>query len=227
MATTGAEHLEAIKQDLTCPQCEYNLRGLLGEVVACPECGLSIDIVKLVANRWRKPWFRAPGYNRLSLPVVWLAITMIAAFAYWSFHAVGSVSVSMSIYWRLIGAVTVILAVWIWMMVKTARRFGGVRWFWLAMLLHPVVAFYVASTITVFSSAIFLLRSIVMTAQVLDIVAPLVTALIAVSVMVCCFFTERYVARQCIRRHLMLQTRNESDPTPTAPGSSKHDVQTR
>ena len=69
----GGEYVDAIRQDLECPNCRYNLRGLIGAVVTCPECGNNCDVAHLVANRWRKAWFRAPGFNRLVLPIGWLA----------------------------------------------------------------------------------------------------------------------------------------------------------
>ncbi len=48
MASTGEERVNEIQQDLDCPHCEYNLRGLLGDVVSCPECGEICDVAKLV-----------------------------------------------------------------------------------------------------------------------------------------------------------------------------------
>jgi len=39
MTPSGREHLDTIHRDIGCPKCNYNLRGLSGETVACPECG--------------------------------------------------------------------------------------------------------------------------------------------------------------------------------------------
>ena len=44
MAETGEELVKAIQRDLLCPQCEYNLRGLYGDTVSCPECVAVCDV---------------------------------------------------------------------------------------------------------------------------------------------------------------------------------------
>lgn len=55
--------MEIIQRNIACPACEYNLRGLYGPLVACPECGLQCDIAELVAAKWDKPWWKAPAFN--------------------------------------------------------------------------------------------------------------------------------------------------------------------
>lgn len=66
-----------VQHDLACPGCEYNLRGLAGPVLSCPECGLTVDVVQLATRRWDKPWYRAPGYNFITLPAAWAFVCAI------------------------------------------------------------------------------------------------------------------------------------------------------
>jgi hypothetical protein len=42
--------LRPIDRDLHCPECEYNLRGLSGDPVQCPECGACIAVARLVPS---------------------------------------------------------------------------------------------------------------------------------------------------------------------------------
>ena len=56
-------------RELTCPRCGYSLYGLGGSVVQCPECGTLCNVARPIAAQWRKPWYKAPGFNTL----VWLS----------------------------------------------------------------------------------------------------------------------------------------------------------
>lgn len=66
-----------VDRDIACPTCEYNLRGLLGPVLDCPECGRRVDVIELATRRWDKPWYRAPGYNFISLPAAWAMLSLV------------------------------------------------------------------------------------------------------------------------------------------------------
>ncbi len=66
--------VEQLREELACPQCDYSLRGLGGDIVTCPECGTTCDLPKLLLRRWIGPWYRAPGFNRIILPLVWPGI---------------------------------------------------------------------------------------------------------------------------------------------------------
>ena len=46
--------LEGLARDIACPNCEYNLRGILGDPVVCPECGNAYSVSKLLELRWNK-----------------------------------------------------------------------------------------------------------------------------------------------------------------------------
>lgn len=62
--------LDGLSRDAACPMCEYNLRGLRGDPVTCPECGGQFSVRKLIECRWEKPWYKAPGFTRACGPAV-------------------------------------------------------------------------------------------------------------------------------------------------------------
>lgn len=63
------EAIEQVLLNIYCPNCQYNLRGLKGKNVQCPECGHDCDITKLVCINWDKPCYKAPGYDKLCSPI--------------------------------------------------------------------------------------------------------------------------------------------------------------
>ena len=77
MTQRGEAQLEKLRDEATCPSCEYSLRGLAGDVVTCPECGCMVEIVDLLAGRWKQPLRNAPYFNLLTIPVGWLLISSI------------------------------------------------------------------------------------------------------------------------------------------------------
>ena len=72
MTQRGAKQIENLRDEATCPACEYSLRGLEGDEVTCPECGLRINLAAYFANKWTGPWHQVPGFNSLLMPVAWL-----------------------------------------------------------------------------------------------------------------------------------------------------------
>ena len=48
---TGDRGIDEIRQDLACPDCQYNLRGLIGAIVSCPECGMTVNVGELVTHQ--------------------------------------------------------------------------------------------------------------------------------------------------------------------------------
>jgi hypothetical protein len=69
--------IEVIRRDIACPACGYNLRGLQGETVTCPECGLACDAAKLVTRQWDRPWHQAPGFALTLVPGCWLYVSVL------------------------------------------------------------------------------------------------------------------------------------------------------
>ncbi|MCH6550701.1 MAG: hypothetical protein IH804_01640 [Planctomycetes bacterium] len=66
--------VDQVRQELTCPQCDYSLQGLAGDLVTCPECGTTSDLPKLILRWGFRPWYRAPGFSRILRPLVWPGI---------------------------------------------------------------------------------------------------------------------------------------------------------
>lgn len=77
--SANLDSASVLEQDVGCPGCGYNLRGLGSDVVDCPECGLRNDVAVLLVRRWDKPWYRAPRYSLLCMP----AATAFLAFLGW------------------------------------------------------------------------------------------------------------------------------------------------
>ena len=72
-----ADDLDGLSRDVACPECEYNLRGLTGDPVACPECGGRFAVSRLLTMRWTKPWYKAPRFNSACGPPAGLLVGLV------------------------------------------------------------------------------------------------------------------------------------------------------
>ena len=142
----GGGHVEQILQDVHCPGCEYNLRGLYGAVVDCPECGVQCDMAKLVGLQWTKPWYQAPGFTLLAWPAIWAhAVVGVIAWAthnqslFVPFHHVAIVSLA----WLAV------LGVWVYFMYRSYEVFEALRGCWLALITHVILAGYFAGLVAI------------------------------------------------------------------------------
>src|SRR5688572_12808451 len=79
MTARGAEHVETLRESLACPACAYSLRGLEGDDITCPECGLEINVPALISQQWSRPWWEAPLYNTIALPLAWALLILMAS----------------------------------------------------------------------------------------------------------------------------------------------------
>lgn len=145
--SSGAWRLD---RDLPCPECEYNLRGLFGPRVDCPECGQRVDLVQLATRRWDKPWYKAPGYNFLALPAAWALVGTVGAFLFSRVASealgpapfVGYALVVVSL------AGLIVLVVWSALLWFAYRRFGrDARAVGYALLKHVALCGYLAGII--------------------------------------------------------------------------------
>jgi hypothetical protein len=129
--------------DVGCPDCGYNLRGLPGPVVNCPECGLRSDVPELAARQWNKPWYRAPGFNTLMWPAGWM----------WSVGIIGLPMVETFVPSDILSyaAGLLFVVVWFWLMVRAWKLLSGSVGLWLALLSHVLVAGYLVGTVGVIS----------------------------------------------------------------------------
>lgn len=120
--SAGAQAVDEIRQNVACPKCEYNLFGLRGAVVNCPECGEVCDVAALVSKQWTKPWHEAPGFSRLAYPAVVFAagfvVTLLAMAMTGQAALVGMTSVA-----TVLGCVAVL--VWLHSRSKWFGVIGG------------------------------------------------------------------------------------------------------
>jgi len=121
-------HLAENRRDIACPGCDYNLRGLRGDVVTCPECGATCDIGQLVARRWTKPWYYAPGLNWVMLPCAYaLRVALSTRF----------IDVDKS---TVLAVAVLLLIGWLLLMYRAWRVFRSPVGVALALLMHVALA---------------------------------------------------------------------------------------
>ncbi|MEM7230491.1 MAG: hypothetical protein AAF432_16960 [Planctomycetota bacterium] len=188
--TRRSATLDEIRRQLRCPSCDYALCGLTGDQITCPECGVVCDVARMATRRWTRPWFDAPGFQTILMPVTWGVIGLP--------------------FWAVSLGVTIGQGLWIWMAVFTAlyiggwamllhnvqRRFhegGGVT---LAFLAHALLAGYCAGTAGVITVIIWVIAN----PPIIVVAIPL--ALVPVVVLIFCRRGERAIAERCIRRYL-------------------------
>lgn len=207
---SGADRVEAIREDLACPDCEYNLRGLSGDVVTCPECGRVCDVAALVTARWTGKWYKAPGLNTMLIPtavavvggLIWL--TTSVSFVIRDPYQAGSVIWS----WAILG---ITLAVWLWRMAVTSRAFDRpVKGPALAMLAHALFVGYLGGLVFFVSGlASFLFGLFETGASGVGMGLLMIGG--SVAVIWGCRWGEKFIAGYCIREYLRRQSRVEND----------------
>ncbi len=198
------EHIDEIQRDLACPKCEYNLRGLRGAVVDCPECGERCDIVAMVTQRWTKPWYTAPGLTELYAPCSWLVVMGVFGMPCFlsasqdRFQAMMTTLVFVGVY-----GVMMFRAWWVF------RSAEGIR---LSLLAHAIFAGYLAGVVPI----LFVIISIAMVALKVshtpdEWLWPFVIGLILTPAGILLLRlgrrTERKIAERCIRHYLARRPR--------------------
>ncbi len=187
--------------DIACPGCEYNLRGLLGPVVECPECGLVIDVPDLAARQWDRPWYRAPGLLMLSIP----GVTSPIAFLWlaWLLFAPSDARHDASTYIILAFSLACQL-VWLLFVYKAYVRFRGGLGIGLVLLMHLIVCGYYISILgfiigcLIFAVSLFESTNWFSFQQLQIIIYTTIAGLLFAASRL----GERYVARICIRNHM-------------------------
>ena len=179
--------IETIQQDIACPNCDYNLRGLHGDVVTCPECGQICDIAQIVIRRWDKPWHRAPGLTRLYLPVVWALV------AGWTVPTALSGALGADLTTRLILAIGFTI-IYIFLFAQAWKVFRDIEAIWLSLFSHAILACYLGSI----PFAIWIARMLGPN-EALQLTIGVSLSVIGVAVG---YIGERYVASRCIRHYL-------------------------
>jgi hypothetical protein len=199
MPSRGEQHAADIREGLTCPECEYSLRGLPGDEVTCPECGRHLNLARLVASRWTHPWHKAPLYDLLAVPLaVAFAVTIATAIA------VAMVSAFRSD-WLVVFAVVLIGAgCWAASLRLVRKRFGSAEGVHLALLVHIVLPMYVFGAMGVIGFGVKI-SSDVANSVTRALPFDLLILLLCVSAIVIGRVIERFVAGRCIRRFLRLR----------------------
>jgi len=199
MTSRGGAHVESLREGLACPACAYSLRGLAGDQVTCPECGLAINIPALVSRQWSRPWWEAPLYNLIAFPLAWAMLALMglpAAFGLSQGFATNGHLV-------VLGYIALMTAFWIGALLVVSRIFGSIEGLLLAMLLHLVIPAYIGGLGLAIGGLIWLLEAFV---EDRWYVAPWYGVLLAggVASVAVGRLIERAVAHRCIRRHLRL-----------------------
>jgi len=184
-----------VEIDVMCPQCEYNLRGLAGPIVACPECGLESDVPVLASRQWTKPWYKAPGFNTLILPggcaFLSLFILNIVDGLTHSDPMIGS------------GTALIVLALWVWLMIRAYRVLNGWLGVVLALIGHGLV---IGIFVSVLAIIILLITGVLTLIEggfgLTDTSKWFAAILLAIFVFAVCRIIEREIAKTCIRHHL-------------------------
>ncbi|MCC6679651.1 MAG: hypothetical protein IT445_02005 [Phycisphaeraceae bacterium] len=201
MSAGNPSHVEVVLRDIACPGCQYNLRGLYGPIVQCPECGLACDIARLVSLRWTKPWHRAPKFNHVCLAVTWAAMTPIMLAVVVIVEAAMRMrTMSPAPFWA-VGML--MFAGWLWSLWLAYRVFDTWRGVWLGLLAHAIFATYLATTFIMLSAGI---NMVMFFASQWVSNTALVVYLILLGVLLPLSFLgrlgEKWIARQCIAEYL-------------------------
>ena len=198
MTRGGERQLEAIQQDLACPQCEYNLRGLSGAIVTCPECGTRCDAAEAISRKWTGPWFRAPGFLGLSSPVAVLFVYGLMTFVcLFNYHSLSDLFREW--WWQVLTGLGVVT--WIALLVTAVRRFGSLNGIWLSLLGHILFATYVVGlfvAISVLGMMVVLIGEI----DAASVGRGALALLGALVLVILARLGERFMARRCIRQYL-------------------------
>ncbi len=176
-------------RDIDCPGCEYNLRGLPGPIVTCPECGAVNDIAKLIALRWNGPWHAVPGFERIIFPV-FIAVLLPPGLSIPGCIVAGASDIAP--WWGLVLGAATSLVVWLPLVVVIHRRGGG-EGVVLCLFAHLLLGGYLA-VVALVGTAV--LSPIAGTFTWVWLIVP------GFALGVYCRKGEHFIGRQCVRRYV-------------------------
>lgn len=194
MTKRGEQHAQAIRDGLTCPACQYSLRGLLGDDINCPECGQRMNIPGLMSAKWSKPWWEAPLYNTLALPVCWAALAVLVLMVIGTLSRDIAHPRATALAWTAFAAIA-----WLFLLAYMQKRFGSAEGIWLSLLLHLVVPFYLVGIIGALGMTIRFVSGL-RTLWIVSLYNGLGLALF-LGLIIAARLLERFVGQRCIRRH--------------------------
>jgi hypothetical protein len=198
MTARGAELVDALRDDLECPGCGYSLRGLHGDDLTCPECGTRINLPRLVAQRWTRPWWEAPLYNTLALPLACALLMGLLTLFLLGVMAVNDQNAAAAAF----GLLGLSLAVWLGSFAYVGRRFGSSEGIWLALVVHLILPTYLGGIGFAVSGLLGAIASLQASPWSLAHCAFLFA--VGVALIFGGRMTERFIARRCIKRHLRI-----------------------
>lgn len=197
MSSGGAGQINRIRHDLACLECGYNLRGLRGDEVTCPECGTTFDVAELIMRQWIGPWQRAPGYGRLLGPVVVFSIGAVLAM----YPLIIELGENRFPVFSL-GVLGVTAVPWAILMHRLARG-GSEERVWLALLAHLLLLGYAGGAIGLVVAGV----SLILDFDPLAAPAMIAAMVVCGAIVYGCRRGEIYIANRCIRRYLKSESK--------------------
>lgn len=197
IVSNGATSVEMIRQDLACPGCQYNLRGLHGSVVSCPECGTHCDVATLVTERWTESWWKAPGFNILIGPAATFMVGIMLTLVTGMFVAADLVAT-----WIMVIPAVLALIHWGYLWYRVHHNFGEPRSLLLALLAHIIAVGMIISALALLISVLITVVELAYSPDPIRVVAYLAIILFAGVALLICRKGEKFIAGHCIRQHL-------------------------
>ncbi len=184
---------------LTCPSCEYSLRGLEGRLVTCPECGERCDINQLLAGQSPPPEVRLyTALGASSIPLALLAFVtpaMLTAF---------------DTAWVIVSLLLILG--WAALTARAVRRFGDRQAIQLVLLFHGILIGYLGAGAAVLFAASGLEMCI--NGETTRAIGAFALMLVTGGMFVVAFRLDRYILKQC---------RIQCDKKNSSPGDKQPD----
>jgi hypothetical protein len=183
-----------IREELSCPQCGYSLRGVAGDVGTCPECGTECDLTRMIVNRWTDPWYHAPKFNQVLAPLVTVSLGV------WGVLLVLAIEMALkrTPAYTAVAAGGLVLA-WLVLMWRLRNLMLDGAAMSLALLAHGIFAGYVVSL----AGTIWLLWLAGTSGSWMVATPALVSVVPLVGLAWAGRRGEKYIARRCIRQYLV------------------------
>lgn len=214
-APGGASNVEMIRQDLACPACGYNLRGLPGAVVTCPECGTVCDVATLVTEQWTQSWWKAPGFNVIIGPAATLMVGVVLTLL-----AIALSSTQLMSPWFAVIFAVVVVSYWCYLWHGVYRRFGDAWSLLLTLLAHAIATGMIVSAIAMIMTALFCLLEFMRSPDLIRVATYALVFLIAIVTLFFCRKGEKFIAGHCIRLHLASRAKEAASDRHTAESPS-------
>lgn len=197
MSKQGIEQAEVIRHSLTCLKCDYSLRGLPGYIVTCPECGERTNIAAVMMQQWTGPWYLAPLYNLLIIPLLWSLFVLVVG--------VIGMTVNQGKQIRLQVVMLIIFAcagIWFALIFAVKKKFGCSEGAFLALYIHIIFAGYVVGLVGFVASLIRLVNAIANQSWLTDLITNAVLLCACIGIFYIARVGERFIAARCIRQHV-------------------------